>query len=166
MGRQKPTAKDIARYLISQSVQTSATGTINGISNLHLQKVLFYAQAEYYQKQRVPLFTEPIEAWRHGPVVATVYDWLKGCGAYPLSDFDIDQSGRQELPAATKQFLDGIWRKYSRYSAWYLADKTHRKGSAWSQVYQPGQGRIISLESLTSESIAPDNRDDPKDWPA
>jgi uncharacterized phage-associated protein len=50
------------------------------VTNLKLQKLLYYAQGWYLATYDVPLFDEPIEAWVHGPVVPPVYGEFKVCG--------------------------------------------------------------------------------------
>lgn len=43
------------------------------LTNLKLQKLLYYAQAWHLVFRQEPLFTDRIEAWRHGPVVPSVF---------------------------------------------------------------------------------------------
>lgn len=47
------------------------------ISNLKLQKLLYYCQAWYLAALDFPLFSERIEAWIHGPVVPPVFGDFK-----------------------------------------------------------------------------------------
>lgn len=42
------------------------------ISNLKLQKLLYYAQGSFLSIYDKPLFEDPIEAWRHGPVPSKI----------------------------------------------------------------------------------------------
>ena len=48
-----------------------------GISNLKLQKLLYYAQAWHLALYGEPLFRDRIEAWVHGPVVPPVFGAFK-----------------------------------------------------------------------------------------
>ncbi|MFD2419431.1 Panacea domain-containing protein [Amycolatopsis pigmentata] len=43
------------------------------LSNLKLQKLLYYAQGHYLALTGRPLFDDEIQAWSHGPVVPAVY---------------------------------------------------------------------------------------------
>ena len=61
-------ALDIARYIIERCNQNSKT-----ISNLKLQKILYFVQAEFLVAKNQPCFREKIEAWDFGPVVPDVY---------------------------------------------------------------------------------------------
>jgi len=47
------------------------------ISNLKLQKLLYYAQAWHLVNFDVPLFGDSIEAWDFGPVIPNVYRQYK-----------------------------------------------------------------------------------------
>ncbi|HUZ03805.1 MAG TPA: type II toxin-antitoxin system antitoxin SocA domain-containing protein, partial [Acidobacteriaceae bacterium] len=57
-------ASDIAKYFIASFQKKN-----KAISNLKLQKLLYYAQAWHLALYGSPLFSDSIEAWVHGPVV-------------------------------------------------------------------------------------------------
>ena len=64
-------AYDIALYFLFRARELEA-GEV--ISNLKMQKLLYYAQGHFSALYDEPLFEERIEAWRYGPVVKNVYD--------------------------------------------------------------------------------------------
>lgn len=142
-------AKTIASYFISRSSELNES---NDLTNLKLQKILFYAQAEHYSKHGLALFSEPIEAWDYGPVVSSVYHWLKGCGAYPITAFDVE-TDVSELDDAKELELSKIWELYSKYSAGFLVKKTHEDGSPWDQAFKQKK-TIIGLEQLKQAKLA------------
>ena len=155
-------AKDVALYFIKKG---SSAGKYEddsyGITNLRLQKLLFYAQAEYLKKNSKKLFKEGVQAWQYGPVVKEVYDWLKHCGAYNISDFDIDDSDCNDIDDKhVREFLDDIWARYSKYSAWFLSERSHEKGSAWDKTYRDGDGD----KDVISEKYIRDNVRLSDDW--
>lgn len=47
-------------------------------TTLGLQKLVYYAQAWSLVWRRLPLFSDPIRAWKHGPVVWSLHDKHKG----------------------------------------------------------------------------------------
>ena len=57
-------ALELAKYVVSKCIQDD-----NPISNLQLQKILFYIQRDYLQNENRAAFADEIEAWRFGPVV-------------------------------------------------------------------------------------------------
>ena len=144
-------AKQVASFFIEKSSRLNEN---NDLTNLKLQKMLYFAQVEYLREHGETLFDDPIEAWQYGPVVPTVYDWLKFCGAYQISKFDVKTS-TDELNEDVIDFLERVWGKYSRYSAFGLVDKTHEPGSVWSNVYNNGKGNrnVISIDMLAVAGI-------------
>lgn len=116
-------------------------GGNNDLTNLKLQKLLYFAQVEYMKThQENPLFNDELEAWQYGPVVREIYNAFKQCGAYFITDFDIDYQDFGRVDDKTSEFLDKFFNKYSKFSAWALVDKTHKAGSPWDKVYAGGQG--------------------------
>lgn len=128
----------VASYFIEQSSSLPE----NDLTNLKLQKILFYAQAETMQKTGNKLFADEVEAWKYGPVVPAVYNWLKGCGAYPITIFDVPIS-TNDIDGKSEELLSEIWRDYSKYSAGYLVDKTHEEGSPWKNTFEDGMNNVI-----------------------
>src|SRR5271163_1555007 len=55
------------------------------LTHLRLQKLLYYAQGWYLGIFGRALFTNRIEAWRHGPVVPDVYKELKKHGGATIA---------------------------------------------------------------------------------
>ena len=63
-------ALQIAQLLLSKA----AEGNQELMSNLKLQKMLYYEQGFHLAAFDTPLFDENIEAWMFGPVVPEVYE--------------------------------------------------------------------------------------------
>lgn len=68
-------AKRVADYIIAFAHEHG-----DPVSNLKLQKLLYYAQAWHLALHDNPLFDERIEASVHGPAVPPVYGALQGVG--------------------------------------------------------------------------------------
>lgn len=115
----KLTAQDVANYFLSLVEEDCG----DGISNLKLQKLLYYAQGFNLAITGKPLFDEPILAWQHGPVVRIVWRHYSLHGANPLprpKKFDLSK-----FDAPTKELLGDIWEIYGQFSAWKLRSLTH-----------------------------------------
>ncbi|KRG12647.1 hypothetical protein ACA30_16960 [Virgibacillus soli] len=69
-------AMDVANYIIQQSLANEKP-----ISNLKLQKILYYLQARYLVDYGKPLFNDDIQKWKYGPVVKSVYHEYKNYGS-------------------------------------------------------------------------------------
>lgn len=114
------------------------------ISNLKLNKILFYVHAYHLVRQSQPLIKNHFEAWEHGPVVRVVYHEFKKFGSKPITSLarHVDyESGREEIisfseiDASTRDFVLSIGRHYMRFTASQLRDMTHQNDSPWSRVY-------------------------------
>lgn len=144
------TAKQVASYFIEKASQLNEN---NDLTNLKLQKMLYFAQVEHLKKYGEPLFDDPIEAWKYGPVIPAIYEWLKDCGAYQITRFDIE-TDTNGVDGEMASFLEEIWERYSIYSASGLVKKTHEPGSAWAKTYNGGKGNrtIIPVTDLVASA--------------
>lgn len=71
-------ALNIAKYIIDKCTRERYP-----VSNLQLQKILYYIQREFLQLG-TKAFSEEIEAWQFGPVVPAVYRQYCGFGALSI----------------------------------------------------------------------------------
>jgi uncharacterized phage-associated protein len=130
----------VARYFLASVDEETG----DSISNLKLQKLVYYAQGLYLALYDVPLFDERIEAWTHGPVIPELYYRYKAYGANPIpppEDFY-----RSEFTAQIREVLEEVWTAYGQFSAAKLRNMTHGE-PPWAQAYNCGQGEI-STESM------------------
>lgn len=113
------TPKQVAEYFLCMS--DPDIGDI--ISNLKLQKLVYYAQGFHLAMFDKPLFDEPILAWEHGPVVESLYQSYKsfGSGAIPQPDIFDDTVFTPEQINLLKE----VFEVYGQFSAWKLRNMTH-----------------------------------------
>ena len=87
--------------------------------------------------------------------MSSVYDWLKGCGAYPITTFDVEIDDTS-LTQEEQDFLESVWDTYSRYSANYLVMKTHEAGSPWANTFdEHATHKTIDLEVIAEAKLQP-----------
>lgn len=111
--------KDIAEYFLS--LQDEDAGDL--ISNMKLQKLVYYAQGYHLALYDEPLFEDRIEAWLYGPVVPNLYREYKKYGSAPIpnpEDMDFSKFNDEE-----REFLDEVYDVYGQFSAWKLRNMTH-----------------------------------------
>ena len=72
-------AIELSKYIVSKCIDDGFP-----ISNLQLQKILYYIQRDFLRIGK-PAFPDAIEAWQFGPVVPNVYYYYCGFGAMPIS---------------------------------------------------------------------------------
>lgn len=109
------TARQVADYLIRFSQDHG-----DPISNLKLQKLLYYAQAWHLALYNRPLFAEPIEAWIHGPAVHAV--WSQFRGSWKPIEL---RPRRPDLSKHVTDHLDEVMEVYGGLSAFDLERMTH-----------------------------------------
>jgi uncharacterized phage-associated protein len=112
------------------------------LTNLRLQKLLYYAQAWSLVLRESELFPEEIEAWRWGPVVPDVYHKLPdGRGASQIPpDMFVDAP---DLPSEDAELVRSVWEAYNQYSALKLSRMTHEETPwlhAWGDRPKDGTG--------------------------
>lgn len=131
-------AQDIANYFLT--LVDRDEGEL--LSNLKLQKLLYYSQGFFLALYGKPLFNDPIEAWTHGPVVPEVYHNYKSYGSNALpfpENFDIDK-----YDSETKNLLNEIYDTYGQYSAVNLRNLTHQE-APWRDTTK---GDVIVLDKM------------------
>lgn len=133
---------DIARYFLALTDEESG----DAISNLKLQKLVYYAQGFHLALHDEPLFGEKIEAWLHGPVIPDLYHYYKEHGSTPIpKPLDVDFSIYTD---EVKELLDEVYTVYGQYSAWKLRELTHEEPT-WKNNYQAFDKTISHPEMIT-----------------
>lgn len=110
------------------------------LTNMKINKLLYYAQGYYLKKHGEPLFDDVIEAWDHGPVVPSVYSAYKGYGDRPIRGCNMGMTAG--VTPEAEEVLYAVARTYGRYTAGALRNMTHVVGSPWDQVYQAGRTHV------------------------
>jgi len=115
-------AFDVARYLIRLGAENEEP---DYLSQLRVQKLLYYTQGWALAALDHPLFHERIEAWKKGPVVASVWPKLTAYDDRGIQPGDV---GKPEgLSDEDKSFINSVWEKYKIHSAIGLMLMTHRE---------------------------------------
>jgi uncharacterized phage-associated protein len=112
-------AHDVAKYLIYRAHQEDD----DSVSNLKLQKLLYYAQGFHLALFDEPLFSDEIIAWEHGPVVRSVYFTFKDFRRGPIP-FQ-GEPDEELFGPATKELVDEVYNVYGEYSALALRNLSH-----------------------------------------
>lgn len=134
----KHSALDVANWFLAWAESQDAE-----LSNLKLQKLLYYAQGHFLAQNGEPLFDDEIQAWAHGPVVPEVYRTFKSGGSNALDPNQfLDASFNWDNYRDVEQHLMQVWNTYGHFAAWALRERTHRE-TPWVESFQDG---ILNLE--------------------
>lgn len=117
------------------------------ITNLKLQKLLYYAQAWHLAFGDSPLFDADFEAWVHGPVVPSVFRRFKEYRWTPIMA-DVDAVADAKL----RGYLGEVLNKYGQMSAPQLERLSHRE-DPWKEARRgcapdASSNAVISKDSM------------------
>lgn len=136
---------DICQYVINYSNEKDY-----GISNLKLQKILYFIQAFFLiSKPSRCCFSDKIEAWDFGPVVPNAYRAYKQFGSSDIPKI-ISLSGNSKGCCITdedKALIKLVVDKFADYSATDLVSLTHKQ-SPWIDAYIPHMNREITPDAI------------------
>ena len=136
-------AYEVSLYFLFRARELEAGDTI---SNLKMQKLLYYAQGHFLATYQIPLFNEKIQAWKYGPVVKEVYDRFKIYGNLAIDFKELDNF---DSSIYTQEHLDTLPFVFNRYniSAKELVDKTHSE-APWKEVYSEYTTNEITQDKI------------------
>ncbi len=135
-------AIDVANHIIQYCNENNGE-----ITNLKLQKILYYVQAAFLIEKDKPAFKESIVAWQYGPVIESVYRKFKKNLDRPIKSIyeDINMSqvrigndGRFVLSPINNDFddkiehgdallVDKVVEALMNKNAFELVKKTHQE---------------------------------------
>jgi len=116
------------------------------ISNLKLQKLLYYIQGYFIAVFGKQLFDNEIEAWQYGPVVREVYNHFKDNGS---SSIKIDKNAPiAKLNNDEESLFSEVLNEYGQYSAIKLMNMTHEE-SPWVKTFNENPQGVISVDLMT-----------------
>jgi uncharacterized phage-associated protein len=136
------------------------------ITNLKLQKLLYFAFGIHLVLYDNNLFDANIQAWRLGPVVPSVYREFKNFGSSPIASTSkarIVDEGTGAVTTPDETFftiqenaihaLDIACEYYGQKKAWDLVNITHQeKTSAWYKVWsENSRGKNLNNQDIKDE---------------
>lgn len=146
------TAYEIANYLVYLM-----NDVCDDLSNMKLNKILYYAQGHFLVKTGHTLFPDSIEAWDHGPIIYDVYSQYKANADAPIKSWDAALINH--LSDEEQNFLIDIARTYSKYTASALRNMTHVPNGPWDKAYIPGvlhtEIPVSTIKDYFEKRVAP-----------
>ena len=154
-------ARDVRE--IANAILAAAEAAGLRLTNMSLNKIVYFAHAASLAHYDRPLIDSPFEAWQYGPVHPQLYRQLKRFKDQPvagrLTRVDL-QTGRDVpyevgLASDEKDLIERITVFYGALSASRLVEISHEPGAPWDRVWTAGEkearpGMIISDESTES----------------
>ena len=138
---------DVAKYFIIRSHESGREDTI---TNMKVQKLLYYAQSLHLALFDEPLFEQEIQAWRYGPVCPVAYSFYSGFEAnqLPIPSPEILES----IPNSQKEVLDEVWQYFGEYHAYSLSGLTHLE-FPWKKARKGLHPNAPSQEQISQQDM-------------
>ena len=150
--------RDVANLTLEFAEQRGIT-----LTNLALQKLLYFTHGWFYAVFDQPLIKNKFEAWQYGPVQRVIYDQFKGCGGRPIRDLRATYieptTGESEYrePAIEENhasFIRSVLEKYARFTAGQLVQESHVEDGPWEYVWQQAEEAIYPGMKIPDELIS------------
>lgn len=143
---EKMTALTLANYILTRAQRQKIS-----VTNLKLQKILYYVQGYFLAKFDRPLFPDDIQAWTFGPVVPNVYYHFSLFGPdniFITQEENIDSNG---LDCDEKDLIDRIIDEKLQFSTSTLVRATHQE-APWLKATLGGKkiqrNTVIDIEDM------------------
>lgn len=121
-------AVEVAEYIIGYANEQNYS-----VSNLKLQKILYFIQAQFLVTLGYPCFKDVIEAWDFGPVVRSVYNQYKRYGSANI--YLGNMSLETKMNELEKFNIQRVVDKCANFSANQLVEITHNQ-DPWKNAYR------------------------------
>jgi uncharacterized phage-associated protein len=128
----------IANLVLSRAAELRLS-----VSNMALNKIVYFVHCDYLVERGSPLVRAKIEAWKHGPVFREIYHQFKQWDDNPIQGraTKVDpQTGEvvladEHFSDAEKRYLSELIDRYVRFSAPQLRAISHVAGGPWHVVW-------------------------------
>lgn len=128
-------ALDVANYIIDLSQKTGEP-----VTNMKLQKLLFYSYAWYMVETGKKLFDDEVVAWKYGPVIVAAYHAYEQYGADTIKE--ADDGDPDKLNSLAKEIIEDVFNVYGGMGGIDLANLSHTE-QPWLQTFEEGKNNII-----------------------
>jgi len=125
-----------ARSVANEFLKVAAS---NGrvLTNMQLQKLVYIAHGYSLAILDKPLIRQRVEAWRYGPVIEVLYHAFRQYGSSVVKR-PVNIIPEEELSETDHALVSSVESAYSQFSGPQLSTMTHREGTPWREVYDPG----------------------------
>ena len=136
------TAIQVSNYFINKAIDQERALTL-----MQVIKLTYIAQGFHLALENKPFFEGKIQAWKYGPVVEGLYEYLKrrSTGGVVIKQ---KQPSLGKFSDLQEDILSVVFKKYASISGWALSELTHRMGTPWSDAYKKEPDSIIEESNI------------------
>lgn len=151
---------ELYKYVANTFIDLSLSENIE-VTNMKLQKLMYFFYKDYCQKNEKPPFEQKFEAWQYGPVLQELYDKISTYGKKPIDNFIKDCDGNYFGIGINNDkiysCIINVWVKLKYYNALTLSDFTHQNHGAWKKAREENL-REIPVDYVIKEDDLVDGR--------
>ena len=138
--------RDVANFTLDFAEQRRLS-----ITNLALQKLLYFVHGWFFSLYEQPLIKNKFEAWKYGPVQRVIYDQFKSFKDGPIRNLRATYIDPMTGNAVYKEpriaedhatVIRSVLEKYERYTAGQLVEESHMEDGPWEYVWQQAEEAI------------------------
>lgn len=113
------------------------------VSAMKMQKLVYMAHENHIAVTASPLISDPIEAWKFGPVFPALEKII--------GNSEKESAGTEELRAIKVpheeviKYASVIWEPLKEWSGWDISKYTHSRGTPWHTARNPARSFIKKL---------------------
>lgn len=128
--------------------------SLEEVTPLMLQKLLYIIQGVFMALYNRPIFTEECEAWMHGPVYPEVYELFRDFKYNPIDDarFAVLEGTADALTEEERRVIDLVANTFGIYGGKVLEKITHNE-EPWKTARKGYADNVSSNELISKESI-------------
>lgn len=132
------------------------------VTNFSLNKIIYFLHGHYIAKCSSPLIKERFEAWKHGPVLCTIYNCFKKYGDKPIEtlaermDFHVGKMVpvQEIISDQDYEIIEQYIDIYTRASVSQLYEWSHVKDGPWDKAWNyqtlSNPGMLISDHEIAN----------------
>ena len=147
-----------ANYLVDKALSENKT-----LTPIKLIKIVYIAHGWHLAAVGTPLLDEPVEAWKYGPVIPSIYHAFKKYKSSNITDYayEYDEYFHERIKPMLGQsthpdtlfVVDKAWEAYRKYSGLNLVKKTHENGTPWYTAWHVENGCNQNGKVISDTSI-------------
>ncbi|WP_374942099.1 Panacea domain-containing protein [Sphingomonas sp.] len=149
--------RDVANFILEAAERRGIS-----VTNLALQKLLYFAHGWFFATLDRPLLKNKFEAWQYGPVQRVLYDQFKqhknrplnGVRARHLDPLTGEYIVREpNIDRTDSDLILSVLDWYGKYTASQLVDESHVEDGPWEYVWQQAEDSIYPGMRIPDELI-------------
>ena len=130
----------------------------NYLTQMKLQKMVYFAHGYHLAKFGTPLLEDAVQAWKFGPVIPQIYSDYKLYASDLIKDtryisipYKQLEKEFSSLSASAQDAINYTWEVTKYLSAAKLSNWTHETNSPWAKVYNPNDRETVISNDLIKQ---------------